>query len=71
MPKTWTWKHKITQHFENILFPPQPHCDSAQWARNGFEFFEEQRQKPIEGMKLRQKVYGKQGSYKSYGSPFG
>ena len=37
----------------------------TQWARNGFEFFEEQRQKPIEGMKLGQKVYGKQGSSKS------
>ena len=38
---------------------------SSQWARNGFEFFEELRQKPIVGMKLVQKVYGKQGSFKS------
>ena len=38
---------------------------TAQWARNGFEFFEEEHQKPIEGIKLGQKVYGKQGSSKS------
>ena len=38
---------------------------SSQWARNGFEFFEELRQKPIVGMKLGQKVFGKQGSSKS------
>ena len=37
----------------------------AQWARNEFRFFEEQRQKPTEGMKLGQNVYGKQGSSKS------
>ena len=28
----------------------------SQWARSGFEFFEEERQKPIEGMKLGQKI---------------
>ena len=26
MFKTWAWIQKIT-HLENILFPPQPHCD--------------------------------------------
>ena len=39
--------------------------EKSQWARNGFEFFGGQCQKPIEGMKLGQKVYGKEGSSKS------
>ena len=43
----------------------------SHWARNGIEFFEEKRQKPIEGIQLGQKVYEKQDSSKSQGSPFG
>ena len=48
-----------------LLYPNSIVFYKTQWARNGFEFFEEQRQKPIEGKKLGQKLYGKKGSSKS------